>query len=64
MSPDRASAVLALFEASRALELARKALLKLGSKEQADEVRLFADDLFDLLADVQREQPRAAEVVS
>jgi hypothetical protein len=63
MSSDRATAILALHEASRALQLAHRALVRLGDKAGADEVADMGADTFALLAELASGKT-AAEVIA
>jgi hypothetical protein len=56
VKPARATAILALREASKALMLAHGALVELGDTEKADELVEQATDVFELIAEVSRDR--------
>lgn len=65
MKTDRATALLALVEASRALELAHRALVRLGDTDRAEEVLGMGEDCAALIGELSVSRPHIpAEVVS
>lgn len=60
MSPDRASALLALVEANKALKLARGAFVRLGQVEAAGDMDAFIEEINDLSEALCKGQQRAA----
>lgn len=52
MKHERAAAMLALVEASRALELAHRSLVRLGDTERASEVSDMGEDVASLIGEL------------
>lgn len=48
MSPDRATALLALVDANKALKMARAAFTRMGEVEAAGDIEAFVEEINDL----------------
>lgn len=64
MKPDRATAIMALIEASRGLELAHRALVRLGDAERAAETEDMGADVAALIGEIQAQREPRAEALS